>query len=186
MTVQITRLDNDAASLRKQAALVGTAAVARRLPAVALVLEGHTRAAAVQSCGMDRHSLRDWVIRYNEAGLPGLSDRPHGGAQSKLSEAEKAQIACWVRQGPDIVEDGVVRWRLCDLRAWILARFFVMMDEPSVGRLLKSLKFSHVSVRPRHPQADAVAQEAHKKTSRAANRSNCGGRTKRGLARKAA
>jgi hypothetical protein len=60
------------------------------------------------------------------------------------------------------------------------------MDEPSVGRLLKSLKFSHVSVRPRHPQADAVAQEAHKKTSRAANRSNCGGRTKRGLARKAA
>jgi hypothetical protein len=25
--------------------------------------------------------------------------------------------------------------------------------------------FSHISVRPRHPQANAEAQEAHKKTS---------------------
>jgi transposase len=108
---------------------------------------------------MDRQPLRDWVIRYNEAGIPGLSARPHGGgAQSKLSEAEKAQVACWVRQGPEIVEDGVVRWRLRDLRDRILARFFVVMDERSVGRILKSLKFSHISVRPRHPQADAAAR----------------------------
>ena len=112
---------------------------------------------------MDRQTLRDWVIRYNEQGIAGLADHSHGGgAAPKLSLEEKEQLAGWVRRGPDIAEDGVVRWRLRDLRDRILARFFVPMHERSVGRILKTLTFSHISVRPRHPQADAAAQEAHK------------------------
>ena len=38
------------------------------------------------------------------------------------------------------------------------------MDERNVGRILKTLTFRRISVRPRHPQADAEAQETHKKT----------------------
>jgi transposase len=141
---------------------------------------------------------RDWVIRYNEQGIAGLSDRPHGGGASpKLSVEEKAQLAAWVRQGSDIAEDGVVRWRLRDLRDQILARFFLPMHERSVRRLLKTLMFSHISARPRHPQADAAAQEVHKKTSptwllpsfplpHKASRSSCGGRTRLVLVNKAA
>jgi len=198
MTVQITRRDHDAASLREHASRVSEAGVVRRLLALALVLEGHSRSHSAKTCGMDRQTLRDWVHRYNAQGIDGLSDRPHaGGAPSKLTVEEKTQLAAWVRQGPDIAEDGVVRWRLCDLRERILARFFVPMDERSVGRILKTLTFSRISVRPRHPQADAAAQEAHKKTSpiwspprfpppHRVSRSNCGGRTKRGLVSKAA
>lgn len=198
MTAEIRRLDYDVDGLRKQAARVAEAPVARRLLALAFVLEGHTRAAAAKRCGMDRQTLRDWVIRYNEAGVPGLSDRPHGGgAQPKLSDEEKRQIACWVHRGPDIAEDGVVRWRLRDLRDRIMERFFVLLDERSVGRMLKTLDFSHISVRPRHPEADPAAQEAHKKTSpislqqrflppRGTSRSSFGGKTKRGSASKAA
>ena len=147
---------------------------------------------------MDRQTLRDWVIRYNEHGIAGLSDLPkRGGAAPKLSIEEKSVLSEWVQQGPDLAEDGVVRWRLCDLRDRILARFFVVMDDRSVGRILKTLTFSHISVRPRHPQADAEAQEAHKKTSlissppsfpmpRKASQLNCGGRTRRASASKAA
>jgi transposase len=198
MTVQITRLEHDASALRQHAARFCVAAVARRLLALALVLEGHSRVEAARSCGMDRQTLHDWVIRYNEHGLTGLSDLPkRGGAASKLSVEEKAVLADWVQQGPDLAEDGVVRWRLCDLRERILARFFVVMDERSVGRMLKTLTFSHISVRPRHPQADAEAQETHKKTlllsspplfpmPRKANRSSYGGKTRPELASKAA
>lgn len=197
MTVQITRLEHDASALRQHAARVCVAAVARRLLALALVLEGHSRVEAARSCGMDRQTLHDWVIRYNEHGLTGLSDLPKRGAASKLSVEEKAVLADWVQQGPDLAEDGVVRWRLCDLRERILARFFVVMDERSVGRMLKTLTFSHISVRPRHPQADAEAQETHKKTlllsspplfpmPRKANRSSYGGKTRPELASKAA
>ena len=198
MTVQITRLEHDADALRRHAARVCVAAVARRLLALALVLEGHGRVEAAKSCGMDRQTLRDWVIRYNEHGIAGLSDLPkRGGAPPKLSVGEKAVLTEWVQQGPDLAEDGVVRWRLRDLRERILARFFVLMVERSVGWMLKTLTFSHISMRPRHPQADAEAQEAHKQTlpralppslpmPRKASRSSYGGRTKPASASKAA
>jgi transposase len=198
MTVQITRRDHDADALREHASRISEADVARRLLALALVLEGQRRAQAAKTCGMDRQTLRDWVHRYNEHGIDGLSSRPRGGgARPKLSIEEKTQLAGWVRQGPDIAEDGVVRGRLRDLRDRILARFFVPMDERSVGRILTTLRFSHISVRPRHPRADALAQEAHKKTSptwllprslpaHRVSRSSCGGRMKRGLVNKAA
>ena len=48
------------------------------------------------------------LIRYNEEGLAGRSDRPHGdGPSAKLTDDEKAQLAGWVRQGPDLHDDGV-------------------------------------------------------------------------------
>jgi Helix-turn-helix domain len=74
MTVQITRMEHDAAALRQHAARVGEAPVVRRLLALALVLEGRGRAEAATACGMDRQTLRDWIIRYNERGIAGLSD----------------------------------------------------------------------------------------------------------------
>jgi transposase-like protein len=105
MTVRITRLEFDAVALRKLAGQATEAPVVRRLLALALVLEGHQRMEAAQRCGMDRQTLRDWVIRYNEQGVAGLSDRPHGGgAPAKLSLEEKAQLAAWVREGPDLAE----------------------------------------------------------------------------------
>jgi hypothetical protein len=59
-----------------------------------------------------------------------------------------------VREGPDVVQDGVVRWRLADLRRCLFERMFVMLDERSLGRIVTALGFSHVSVRPRNPQAN--------------------------------
>jgi transposase len=159
--------------------------------AIALVLEGHSRGDAARQCAMDRQTLRDWVHRFNAEGLAGLSDRPHqGGPPPLLSADQQEQVAEWVRTGPDPAEDGVVRWRRVDLQSKIAVTFKVHMHERSVGKLLARLGFRHISVRPRHPQADAGAQEAHKKTSRrwlprpfrsrrAANRSSFGGRMKR-------
>lgn len=198
MTVKITRLEHSAEALRSVASTEADGKVVRRLLAIALVLEGCRRAEAAQNCGMDRQTLRDWIIRYNEQGVSGLSDQPHGGGPSaKLTDEEKAVLAEWVRRGPDPAEDGVVRWRLCDLRLLILARFFVVLDERSISRILNKLGFRHISVRPRHPRADAAAQEAHKKTSRrwsrprsrwrnAISRLSYGGRTRPGSVSRAA
>ena len=89
----------------------------RRMLALALVLEGSSREEAARFVGMDRQSLRDWVHRYNAMGVAGLSDRPHGGGASpKLTGMQEATLAEWVRTGPDLETDGVVRWRVIDLR----------------------------------------------------------------------
>ena len=197
MTTKINRSDYDASELRALARNA-TGKTAARLLAVAFVLEGCTRAEAARRCGMDRQTLWDWVIRYNEQGVIGLSDRAHGGGTpAKLTDEEKAQLANWLRQGPDLGEDGVVRWRLSDLRQRLFERMFVMLDKRSVGRIVKALGFSHVSVRPRNPKANEDDQAAHKKTSpswwlrpsrpmRVISRSSYGGRTKPGSVSKAA
>jgi transposase len=68
MAVAITRFDMSAAELR-EAARTQDAKAARRMRAIALVLEGWSREAAAEACAMDRQTLRDWVHRYNELGL---------------------------------------------------------------------------------------------------------------------
>lgn len=198
MAVAITRLELDAAGLRAAAARSKNTAASRRMLALALVLEGHSRTEAARSAGMDRQTLRDWVHRYNERGLAGLTNLPNTGAPPrKLTKAQEVTVAAWVRQGPTPERHKVVRWRLIDLRDEIARAFGVQMHERTVGKLMVRLRFSRVSARPRHPEQDVAAQEAHKKTlpllssrsfpnTRAASRSNSGGRTKPGSASKAA
>ena len=166
MTVAITRTEHTAAALRRHAASSVDASVVRRLLALALILDGHKRADAARSAGMDRQTLRDWVHRYNADGLAGLSDRHGGGTKPRLSVEQEAEVARWIHTGPAVAVDGVVRWRCVDIQARIEDRFDVTLHERSVGKsgealalpLLHRLRFARVSTRPRHPKADAVAQ----------------------------
>jgi transposase len=113
---------------------------------------------------MDRQTLRDWVIRYNEEGVAGLRDRSRPGRPGQLNDGQLDELARLVEAGPDVHVHRVVRWRCADLRTEIKLRFDVEVSERHVGRLLKRLKFTRLSVRPRHPQADDAAQAAFKKT----------------------
>lgn len=162
--VKITREGSDAATLRREAVETRDAKIARRLLALALVAEGKSREEAAAVAGMDRQTLRDWVHRYNAQGVDGLADHKSTGRPSILSPEQLAELASWVRQGPDPEKDGIVRWRLADLAVRISDRFQVAINEGGVGKILRRLGFSHVSARPQHPRQDAQALEAHKKT----------------------
>ena len=165
MAVAITRTELSAADRRREAARTRDAKAARRMLAIALVLEGRPRAEAAAQCGMDRQTLRDWVHRYNAEGLAGVFDRRcRPGPQPRLSPAQEAEVERWVATGPDPAEHGVVRWRRVDLRDLIERRFGARLHERTVGKLLHRLAF-RLSVRPRHPASDPAAQEAFKKTS---------------------
>src|SRR3954462_3214204 len=165
MTGAGTRKELGAVELRREAGRCRDARAARRMLALALVLEGGSRAEAARAAGMDRQTLRDWGDRYNAEGLAGLSDRRRPGPRPRLSPEQEAELVTAVEQGPDPDRDGVVRWRRVDLRALIETRFAVRLHERSVGKVLRRLGFSRVSVRPRHPKADEAAQEAFKKAS---------------------
>ena len=80
--VEITRTELDAPGLRRAARHSSDASAARRMLALALVLEGASRQDAARAAGMDRQTLRDWVHRYNSEGLAGLAAAiQRGGAQ---------------------------------------------------------------------------------------------------------
>jgi len=100
ITGAITRVDLSATDLRQSAARSWDAKAARRMLAIAMVLDGHSRAAAAESCGMDRQTLRDWVHRYNELRLAGLSVRPRrNGPQPRLLPEQQVKSAEWARSG---------------------------------------------------------------------------------------
>jgi transposase len=163
MAVAITRLDVSATDLREGAARTQDAKAARRMLAIALVLEGWSREAAAEACAMDRQTLRDWVHRYNELGLDGLHDRPRrNGPRPRLSIEQLGEIEEWVEQGPDFERDGVVRWRCVDLQRRIEQEFGVQLHERSVGKLLRKLAFRRLSVRPQHPQSKPEEQAVFK------------------------
>ncbi len=165
MTIAVTRLDLPVAELRRRARLTDDADQARRILAIALVLEGGSRQAAARAAGAQRQTLRDWVIRYNAEGLDGLKDRPKPGRTPRLSQDHLKALDRLVDEGPGMAIDHVVRWRCADLKAVAQIRFGVSLSERSIGRILRQRRFVRLSVRPQHPDADEAAQEAFKKTS---------------------
>jgi len=165
LAVEVKRDELSVAQLRAAARGASDTRQARRILSIAMVLEGHPRQLAAQAGAMDRQTLRDWVHRYNAHGLAGLVDQPRSGRPARLTEAQRAEVARWVNDGPDLKADGVVRWRCIDLRARIASKFEVELHERSVGKLLDKLGFSSMSARPIHPKSEPEAQEIFKKTS---------------------
>ena len=78
------RTDYTAGEVRRFAQRARDAAQARRLLAIAAVLDGASREEAAKIGGMDRQTLRDWVIRFNEQGSDGLINIPSPGMPPKL------------------------------------------------------------------------------------------------------
>ena len=165
--IEISREDRSAAELRGLASSIRDGRVVRRLLAIALVLEGQSRADAARLNGIDRQTLRDWVHRYNDEGVAGLQPRAIPGRTGKLTEEQKEQVRAMVLEGPDPDVDGVIRWRCADLRDAIAARWSVRLHVRSVGRLLRRLEMTRLQPRPLHPKTDVKAQDDFKKNSRA-------------------
>jgi len=141
----------------------GDARVVRRLLAIAGALEGLSREAAARLAGMDRQTLRDWVIRFNRGGPDALYDDWGDGRPCRLTEGQQATLKALVLVGPDPEVDGVSTWRLVDLCRIVQERFGVRYGETGMGRLLHSLDLSWQTPRPRHAKADLAAQQAFKK-----------------------
>jgi len=168
MAVAITRQDVSVGDLRREAGRTRDAKAARRMLAIACVLEGQSREDAAETCGMDRQTLRDWVHRFNADGLAGLANLPRqNGPNPRLSPEQEAVVAEWVERGPDLVRDGVVRWRCVDLQERIGREWGVSLHERTVGKLLRKLAFRRLSVRPQHPKSNPEAQASFRVGSRA-------------------
>jgi transposase len=149
--------------LRRLAKAEGDLRVARRLLAIAAALEGLSRKAAARVAGMDRQTLRDWVIRYTRGGPAGLSDHWGDGRPCRLTEGQQATLKAIVLQGPDPEVDGVSTWRLIDLCRIVRERFGVTYGETGMGRLMRGLDLSWQTPRPRHAETDRAARERFKK-----------------------
>jgi transposase len=161
------REDIPAEELRRLARRESNGRVASRLLALANALDGTARGQAARQAGMDRQTLRDWVVRFNAEGMDGLRDRPKSGRPVWLDDGQLAALKALVLRGPDPERDGVSTWRAQDLCRIVERRCGVRYSENGMLRLLHDLGLSWQKARPVHPEADRKAQAAFKKTSRA-------------------
>jgi hypothetical protein len=79
-----------------------------------------------------RQIVRDWVDRFNAEGPEGLVNRKAPGSAPKLDAAQRAELVRMVERGPIPAVDGVVRWRLIDLVAWVCEEFRISLSAATI------------------------------------------------------
>ncbi len=83
-----------------------------RARAIAMVMDGASRTEAARAQGLELQVLRDRVLRSS---TEGLVDRPRGGSEGRLTQAQVAEVGAWIEAGPDRERDGVTRRRVRDI-----------------------------------------------------------------------
>src|SRR6516162_9642752 len=151
MSALSIRRDRTPAVLRKLAKGESDSRIARRILAIASALDGNNRREAARSAGMDRQTLRDWVIRYNEYGVDGLCDRWNGGPPPLLTVEEQGELVAIVLAGPDPEKVGFCAFTREDLVAIVREKFGKSMHPTTMGRILRRLDLSRQKARSSHP-----------------------------------
>lgn len=109
----------------------------------AAIYDGATRTEAVRIGGVTPQIVRDWVLKFNAAGLDGLVDRKAPGPPPRLDDTHRAALAATLGSGPIPAVHGVVRWRLVDLCQ-------LLWDKQTLSRKLRAMGYRKLPARPRH------------------------------------
>lgn len=135
-----------------------------RVQGVVLAKQGRTAEEIADLLDASRRAVQDWVRRYNQEGVEGLSRRPGQGRREKLSPRERERFCARIEAGPG-EEDQVCTLRGRDYQRILQQEFGKLYRLSGVYALLHRLGYSCLMPRPKHRKADLQAQEAFKKTS---------------------
>lgn len=141
------RTDYTPADLQRLANVLEDKAQARRVRAIAAVLEGRSRTEAAHIGGMERQTLRDWVHRFNAEGPDGLKSLRSPGRPPKLDGAQRDELAALIAASANDARPGLPpQWKLADLVQLIRKTYGVELDEVSVGRIMKRMGYVYTGL----------------------------------------
>jgi len=146
------RLREDLSSdeVRASARASKDAGQVRRLLAIAAILDGGSRSEAARIAGVTLQIIRDWVLRFNEAGIDGLATRKAPGPRTILDDRHRRALEEVIETGPIPAVHGVVRWRIIDLAQWLWDEFEVSISKQALGHELRAMGYRKLSARPCH------------------------------------
>lgn len=137
-----------------------------RFQAVVLARVGKTAPQIAEALGCARRPVQQWIERYNKGGTAGLAEGKRSGRPPRLSSEREPAFRKRLDEGP-LPKDQTCALHGKDIQGILEKEFNVMLKLNAVYELLHRLKYSRLCPRPRHPEADAAAQDAFKKTPRA-------------------
>lgn len=138
-----------------------------RLHGVLLVAHGISCREAAGVLGDAPRTVENWVHRFEESGLAGLTDGERPGRPSRLTQTQLGKVETALRQSP--IEAGVEGGGVWDgktLSRFLDQNFGVELKARQCQRLFRQLGFRLRKPRPLIAQADPQARAAHKKTPR--------------------
>ncbi len=138
-----------------------------RLHGVLLVAEGMSCRQVAGLLGDSPGTVANWIRRFNERGLAGLTEGERPGRPSRLDLEKLQEIDQLLRGTPSEAGLQGNLWDGPSLAALIEHRYGISLGVRQCQRLFRKLDFRLRKPRPQIAQADPEQQAAAKKDSRA-------------------
>jgi len=153
------RSEGDMAALNRRIRREREAEQRDRYRAVVLAIQGlQTREIQAQIC-RSRGFVQRWAYAYRDHGIEGLTARPRGGSQPKLSRELQKQFVERFKAGPTDRDGGVCRLGGKDGVRILQEEFGVAYTLNAVYELLHRNGLSCLRPRPRHRKSDPEGQK---------------------------
>jgi transposase len=136
-----------------------------RLHGVLLVAQGMTCPEVARLLGDAPRSVENWIHRFDQGGLAGLTEGARSGRPSRLNEQQVKEINRVLRAKPSDAGMRVNLWDGKTLSAWIDKTYGVHLGVRQCQRLFRRFEFRLRKPRPLLAKADPARQKKHKKNS---------------------
>ncbi len=133
-----------------------TGEVAKRLTAI-IAAETNTITHVAQIFQVTRTTLMSWIKKFTSDAEKGLSIQPGRGRKRMISPEIVDDIQQFVKNDPNTT--------IVATQQYVKEKHGIDAARMTIYRILKRLRLSHITPRPRHVKADQKAQEAFKKKS---------------------
>ena len=132
----------------------------RRRRAMRLLDEGHSVSEVAQIVEARRGSVYRWISAHDERGAEALRARPSPGRPPRLGEDQRPELVGALAQGARAHGWKTDLWTCPRIAELIERRFGVRYHVDHIGRLMRSLGWSHKKPTRRAKQRDeqAIAQ----------------------------
>src|SRR6185312_6035679 len=136
--------------------------VVQRLLGIALILDGRGRSEAASLVGLDPQTLARAVQHYNADGIAGLKDRTSPGRPPKLTDEQSAELKRMILAGPEDRDNGCPEYKVRHIVDLVKDKWGICISPETVRTRLHAMNLVPLVCRPRHHEADPVAQAAFK------------------------
>ena len=132
-----------------------------RLLAVSHFRSGKNRSEIARMLNISRRIVNEWVANYLSKGISALESKSPTGRPSYLTEQEKQTLSLYIKTQSQSEMGGRLTGE--SIRSYINANFDVDYHPNAIYKLLKSIGFSWITSRSRHPKQSDEVQETFKK-----------------------
>ncbi|WP_318496488.1 helix-turn-helix domain-containing protein [Photobacterium leiognathi] len=107
-----------------------------RLLALAHLQEGKSREDVAASLKVSVSSVNNWLRRYCDEGIDGMTTKPRSGRPCALSDSQQAQLIAFITEQ----KKQAVKLKGRDVQGYIEQHFAISFELSHIYRLLKQLK----------------------------------------------